>query len=141
MIVVVDSGVWISAIEFGGTPAAALERIFLIDDLVICTQIEDEVLRVLQDKFGRDRGLIEQRLTALLSQAMRVEVTGEVKGVCRDPNDDCILECALKAGAELIVSGDKDLLALEVYRTIRLVTCRQYLDLIPAGTRSGLLPG
>ena len=39
MIVVVDSEIWISAIEFGGTPAIALERMFLIDDLAICSDI------------------------------------------------------------------------------------------------------
>jgi hypothetical protein len=49
VIVVVDSGIWISAIEFGGMPAAALERLFLIDDLAICSEIEEEVLRVLHD--------------------------------------------------------------------------------------------
>jgi hypothetical protein len=58
VIVVVDSGIWISAIEFGGTPAVALERLFLIDDLAIYSDIEDEVLRVLHDKFGRDCKLI-----------------------------------------------------------------------------------
>jgi putative PIN family toxin of toxin-antitoxin system len=128
VIVVVDSGIWISALEFGGTPATALERLFLIDDLAICSDIEDEVLRVLHDKFGRDRKLIQQRLGPLLSQAVRVKVTGEIAGVCRDPNDDCILECAVKAGAQLIIAGDKDLLALRSYLGIRIVTAREYLD-------------
>jgi hypothetical protein len=44
-----------------------LERLFLIDDLAICSEIEDEVLRVLHDKFGRDRKLIQQLLGPLLS--------------------------------------------------------------------------
>jgi putative PIN family toxin of toxin-antitoxin system len=134
VIVVVDSGIWISAIEFGGTPAVALERMFLIDDLAICSDIEEEVLRVLHDKFGRDRKLIQQRLGPLLSQAVHVTVTGEIAGVCRDPNDDCILECAVKADAQLIIAGDKDLLALGAYRGIRIVTARQYLDEIDTTT-------
>lgn len=128
MIVVVDSGIWISAIEFGGTPAAALERLFLIDDLAICSQIEEEILRVLHDKFGRDRLMIQHRLGPLLNQAVRVEVTGEISGVCRDPNDDCILECAVKADAQLILAGDRDLLALGTYCGIRIATARQYVD-------------
>jgi uncharacterized protein len=128
VIVVVDSGIWISAIEFGGMPAAALERLFLIDDLAICSEIEEEVLRVLHDKFGRDRVMIRHRLSPFLSQAVRVEVTGEIAGTCRDPNDDCILECAVKSGARLIIAGDKDLLALGAYREIRIVTARQYLE-------------
>jgi uncharacterized protein len=128
VIVVVDSGIWISAIEFGGMPAAALERLFLIDDLAICSEIEEEVLRVLHDKFGRDRVMIRHRLGPFLSQAVRVEVTGEIAGVCRDSNDDCILECAVKSGARLIIAGDKDLLALGTYREIRIVSARQYLE-------------
>jgi len=54
VIVVVDSGIWISAIEFGGTPAAALEYLLQVDDLAICAEIENEILRVLHDKFGRN---------------------------------------------------------------------------------------
>jgi uncharacterized protein len=122
---------WISALEFGGTPAAALERLFLVDDLATCSEIEEEVVRVLHEKFGRDRRLIQETLSPLLSQAVLVKVTGEVHGVCRDPNDDYILECAMKAGAQLIIAGDKDLLALNGYQSIRIVTCRQYLDLDP----------
>lgn len=128
MTVVVDSGIWISAIEFGGIPAAALERLFLIDDLAICAEIEEEILRVLHDKFGRDRELIRRRLSPFLSQAMRIKVTGEITGVCRDPNDDCILECAVKAGACMILAGDMDLLSLREYCGIQIITARQYLD-------------
>ncbi len=128
MIVVVDSGIWISALEFGGTPATALEKLFLVDDLAICSEIEEEVLRVLHEKFGRDRRHILERLAPLLGHAVRITVTGEVSGVCRDPNDDCILECAVKADAQLVLAGDKDLLALGTYSGIRIATARQYLD-------------
>lgn len=75
--------------------------------------------------------MIQETLSPLLSQAVHVKVTGEVHGICRDPNDDYILECAMKAGAQLIIAGDKDLLALKGYRSIRIVTCRQYLEFNP----------
>ncbi len=39
-----------------------------------------------------------------------------------------IVECAVNADADLIVTGDKDLLVLESYGEIRIVTGRQYLD-------------
>lgn len=128
MIIVVDSGIWISAIEFGGTPAAALEQVFQADDLAICSEIEHEVLRVLHDKFGRNPQMIREKLRPFLNEAVRVEITGEIAGVCRDPNDDCIVECAVKANAQLIMAGDKDLLSLRAYQGIRVVTARQYLD-------------
>ena len=84
MIVVVDSGVWISAIEFGGTPATALEQVLRTDDLAICAEIEAEVLRVLHDKFGRAPQMIQRRLRPFWREAVRVKVTGEIAGVCRD---------------------------------------------------------
>jgi uncharacterized protein len=127
VIVVVDSGIWISAIEFGGIPAAALELVLLNDELAICDEIEEEILRVLALKFGRDPELIRNRLAPTWNQAIHVTITGEVKGICRDPNDDVILECALKSGAAVILSGDKDLLSLQTYQSTQIMTARQYV--------------
>jgi uncharacterized protein len=129
VIVVVDSGIWISAIEYGGIPRAAIQRISHVDILAICAQIENEVLGVLSRKFGRDPQAARERFYPLRGEATRIEITGEVAGVCRDPKDDCILECALKAGAQLIVTGDHDLLSLGEFRNIRIITARQYIDL------------
>jgi hypothetical protein len=47
VIVVVDSGVWISALHFGGTPLAALNHVFLSEQLAICDQIVIEIRAVL----------------------------------------------------------------------------------------------
>jgi predicted nucleic acid-binding protein len=55
-------------------------------------------------------------------------VVGSVKNICRDPNDDMVLECAVRAGAKAIVTGDKDLLTLGEYEGIRIVTPRTFLD-------------
>jgi putative PIN family toxin of toxin-antitoxin system len=128
LIVVVDSGIWISAIEFGGTPSAALELVLQTDDLAICPEIEQEVLRILSQKFGRDPAAIVSRLTPFWENAIRVRVTGEIKGISRDPNDDPILECAVKADAQILISGDKDLLSLNSYLGVRILSARQYLQ-------------
>lgn len=42
--------------------------------------------------------------------------------VCRDPDDDDVLACALAARVDLIVSGDRDLLSIESFRNIPIVT-------------------
>lgn len=57
-----------------------------------------------------------------------VVITGKVRGVCCDPNDDIILECASKSGAEVIVSGDKDLMALKHYKSTQIMTGRKYIE-------------
>jgi uncharacterized protein len=51
-----------------------------------------------------------------------------VTGVVRDPNDDMVIACALKARADYVVTRDKDLLSLGAYKGIRMVTPRQFLD-------------
>jgi putative PIN family toxin of toxin-antitoxin system len=129
VIIVIDSSIWISAIEFGGTPAAALDRALQVEHLATCADIDDEVIRILSRKFSRDPEAARHRLQTSLGDALRIEITGEVAGVCRDPNDDCILECALKAGAQFIVTGDNDLLVLSEFQSIRIITARQYLEI------------
>jgi uncharacterized protein len=105
------------------------------DELLICTQIEDEVVRVMRDKFHRDPKEVRELLADSIPNAIRVIVTGRLSGVCRDPKDDFILECAETGKADLIVTGDKDLLSLKTYETIKILTPRQYLD--DAGDQGG----
>ena len=50
------------------------------------------------------------------------------RGICRDPKDECILECAERAEAERIVSGDHHPLSLASYRGIRIMTAREYVQ-------------
>jgi predicted nucleic acid-binding protein len=49
-------------------------------------------------------------------------------GVTRDPKDDSIVACAVEGEAQLIVSGDQDLLALDQYAGIRVLSPRAFLQ-------------
>jgi predicted nucleic acid-binding protein len=77
---------------------------------------------------GWDRLRVHQRRQVYLEDALSVLVSGRLRGVCRDPKDDMVLECALTAGEQAIVSGDKDLRALSEYKGIRILSPRAYLD-------------
>ncbi len=127
MIVVLDSGVWISALQFGGVPLLAVDRALHSDRIAVCNQIETEVIRVLGEKLGWQQRRARDSLALYLRDALRVTVTGVVRDVCRDPKDDMVLECAVGAHAKLIISGDKDLLAVGAYRGVRVVTAREYI--------------
>ena len=48
--------------------------------------------------------------------------------VCRDPDDDAVLACAKAANADFIVSGDQDLLVLQAFEGIQIVTAAQALE-------------
>jgi putative PIN family toxin of toxin-antitoxin system len=56
-----------------------------------------------------------------------VEAQAETKGICRDPDDDKIIACAVAGGAKYIVSGDKDLLDLSKYRGVRIISGSGFL--------------
>ena len=127
MIVVLDSNGWISGLEFGGTPGAAIERALTRDQLAISDFIRDEIVRILTGKFGRDGWELQRMLDELLSQAIEVEITGEITGDSRDPKDDAILETAWRANAEVLVAGDKDLLTLIEFRGTKILRPSEYL--------------
>ncbi len=127
MIVVLDSNVWVSALEFGGAPGLALTQALTIDQLAISDFIEHEVARVLTRKFHREPGALQAVLDEILRWTYRVEIQHAVSGVCRDPNDDPIRETAVAAQADLLVAGDRDLLSLKSYRGIGIVTPVDYL--------------
>jgi putative PIN family toxin of toxin-antitoxin system len=125
--VVLDSGIWISALHFGGTPRVALEKALTEDRVAICDQIEEEVMEVLWRKFGWEISRIEESLGMYLQDVIRVAVAGTLHGACRDAKDDMVVECAVNARASLIVSGDKDLLTLGSHQGVRVVTARDYI--------------
>lgn len=114
--------------QFGGTPLEAVIRAIAQDRFAVCGQIEEEIVRVLTRKFGWEAERVRADLAFYWLHALRVELEGTVTGICRDPKDEPILECAERAEAERIVTGDRDLLSLASYRGIRIMTARDYVE-------------
>lgn len=129
MILVIDSGVWISALQFKGTPLLAIEQVLVRHEIVVCEPILREIRKTLMGKFGWTNKEVQEVFAFYLAGATEVKVRGNLRGICRDPNDDMVFECAVLAGACVIVSGDKDLLAVETYEGIRVLTPREFLQL------------
>ena len=129
MILVIDTNVWVSGLQFAGqrgTPTLALEKAMTEDAIATCDEMNAEIFRVLTEKFAWEPRRVAEALTAVMARVVPVKIRGKLK-VCRDPNDDMFLECAALAKATLIVAGDKDLLTLGSYQEIRIVTPAQYL--------------
>ncbi len=130
MIVVLDTNVWISALQFArnrGAPTRALEKAVSQDVIATCAEIESEIVRVLTEKFLWEQSRVFAAFENLLARAIRVRLRGTVK-LCRDPNDDMFLECAARSNADLLVAGDKDLLVLGSYQGTRIITPAQYAE-------------
>lgn len=58
-----------------------------------------------------------------------VEITNQAVGVCRDPDDDKLISCAISASADFIVSGDKDLCSLNKYKSVRIINVTDFLKM------------
>jgi len=59
---------------------------------------------------------------------MPIEITERIE-VCRDPKDNMFLELAVNGHADVIITGDADLIALHPFRGIAILNPATYLDL------------
>jgi len=76
VIVVLDSGIWISAFQFGGAPQAAVESVFSEHTVAFCDQIVAEIRATPVRKFSWKDEEVLAILTEYTSDGKHVEVTG-----------------------------------------------------------------
>ena len=129
MRIVVDTNVIISGVFFGGAPRQILNAI-VTSKVTACatTEIVDEYLEIVDEMVSRKQGNINKNiLSPLIHSLEMIEPRTQVK-LSRDPDDDKFLGCAKDAKALYIVSGDKDLLVLERYENIEIITAREFCD-------------
>ncbi len=133
MRVVIDTGVFVSAlIRRQGTTGDVLRALrdgrFTV---IYTTDIVVEIIDVLGRPLFRTKYHIEpDDITALVNLIrLRGELVNPGKKVtaCRDPKDDKFLEAALAAGADCIVSGDTDLLDMNVFEKIPILRPAEFL--------------
>ena len=128
--IVLDTNVIVSALVFGGVPRGVLELAEAGQCQFFYSEpIQAEVLRVLLEKFEWPQAMLREALPVLWSMGELVVPRTTVDAVPSDPDDNRILECAVEAQAEAVVSGDHHLLALQKYKFIRIVTPRQFIEL------------
>lgn len=132
MRVVLDTNVFVSAVFFGGPPGEILAawRDGAIQ-LVLSAEIAEEYRRVgarLAAQFPAvDLG---PALHLVLSRAMVVTPAPLSEAVCRDPDDDKFIACALSAQAPYLVSGDGDLLAVSRIMAVTVLSPRNFVDTV-----------
>lgn len=131
--VVLDTNVIVSALVFGGVPRGILELAEAGQcELFYSQPIQTEVRRVLTEKFDWPQAILQQALPVLWSMGTLVAPLITLNAVPADPDDNRILECAVEAQAHVVVSGDHHLLALKNYRSISIVTPRQFIEVFIA---------
>lgn len=135
--VVFDASSLVGALlKANSTPERALLLARSNDTIWLSPAVESEIRGV----FGRPKfrkyldGDRAERFLDLLLVAAQSVVPNEAISDCRDPRDNKYLELALAAHADIIVSSDDDLLVLDPWRGIRIVTPADYVKRFEAGS-------
>ncbi len=129
MKIVVDTNVVISGVFFGGNPRKIVEAI--VDGAInayATAEIVDEYMEIIESMIARKQGKISLSILSPLFSSLKV-IEGKTDiAICRDPDDDKFIECAVDAKALYIVSGDNDLLDIEAYDGIQIITAKEFCE-------------
>ncbi|HLK51160.1 MAG TPA: putative toxin-antitoxin system toxin component, PIN family [Bryobacteraceae bacterium] len=124
--VTLDTNVYISAFQFGGM--RLLHRAIDGDiEIAVSEPILDEVIRVLRDKFQWEGYRLQDARQQILALARLVAPAQTLDVVKEDEPDNRILECAVAAGSQFLVTADRDLLRLGTYEGISILRPADFL--------------
>lgn len=133
--VVIDTNIIISyTMSRGSTLTRLMDYWFLSEAFVYVTsptliaELENVLHRPrLQRHFKID---VQSLLSTIKAEAVQTPGTLTIPRVCRDPNDDMFLACAIEGQADYIVTGDKDLLVLKEYQGIQIVAVESFVSIL-----------
>jgi putative PIN family toxin of toxin-antitoxin system len=131
--IVFDTNVLISALIFRGRLGVMVE---LWREGRILPLLSRETFEEFRDVLDYPKFCLnEEEKEVLVGEVMRffevIEIRHAVSGVCADPDDDKFLALAAGAKADMLVTGDRDLLKLKSFRGTRIVAPQEFLAHVP----------
>lgn len=129
MRIVIDTNVMISGLFFGGFPRRVIDAV-LENRVTACAtpEIVAEYREIIQEMIVRRQGTFQASFFHPLMQKLRMIDAKTRVELCRDPDDDKFISCAMDAGCLYIVSGDRDLLELGEVSSIQIITARAFCE-------------
>ena len=131
MKVIFDTNIYISAFVIPGGNAEKAYLHAIDGDFELCTSVAilTELARKLDEKFGWEKQKIAQLITSISNLTVVFKTTPWLKVVSDDP-DNRILECAIKAEADFLVTGDKHLLKLRNCGNFEIIKLSTFLTIL-----------
>ncbi len=127
MRLVLDTNVLVAALVADGLCRDLVRKRARAHTLITSPQLLAELAEILQRKFGVEASQVPW-LVVYQERAEVVQPEALPEAICRDPDDDWVLATAVAGEAEIIVTGDADLLELRAYRDIRILSPRAFVE-------------
>ena len=129
MKIVIDTNVVISGTFFGGLPRKIIEAVAEKQlQASASVEIVDEYNEIVQEMIERKQGVIKKNILNPFIMQLDIIEPHSAVDICRDPDDNKFIECAVDSKALYIVSGDKDLLDIKQYRDIEIITVKDFCE-------------
>jgi putative PIN family toxin of toxin-antitoxin system len=132
MKVFLDTNVLASAAATRGLCADVLRQVFASHQLFISEQVLNELNSVLRFKFGVGQDLIDDFIWLLQQDTVLAQPAQLPRVELQDKDDLPILGAAIAAGAEVLVTGDKELLELGHIKDLEILSPRQFWEKLKA---------
>lgn len=122
------------AFIFGGIPEKAIKKAFAETDIYVSPSIlreYREVPLILEDEKKLTQAQLKALISGLAAFVTRtIIINPRTKiSICRDPADNMLLECCLESKADILISGDRDLLDIKVLPFhLKILTPRKFLE-------------
>jgi len=130
MRIIIDTNVLISAILFPNSqPSNVIEKVSMSHKLVLCSHIIEELHEIFDRKFKDKKSLLEKFLVKLSYEYIYspTDIDENDYPEIRDKDDLPILVTAILEDVDIIITGDKDFICLEIDKP-EIMTPREFVE-------------
>ncbi len=130
MKVILDTNVIISASVFGGISADILDFCYMNYQVYVSDIILAEFKKVLLEKMKVPLYMIEEKVKLFQENFIYAKPTNKVPDICRDKDDNNILQLCDYINADFIITGDKEFRKIEIYNSRKILSPREFWTLL-----------
>ncbi len=130
---VIDTNIWVSALLSPGNPREIVYALAANKFVLVCS---NELLAELIHVLSRQKFAVTisshrmQRIIALIWRKAVFVEPSRITAMNRDPKDDVFLACAISSKCQFLVTGDKDLYSLGECQNVKIISSREFLELL-----------